>query len=1449
MKVRVADVCSSGLRWDFVPAETEEFTGESSQQINFPPATLLFSAAIEGDPSLKNIKPELLDVDPPPPALLEPHNSNGPADAPLASIEKMLPPLDTAAPDQQDDVPTPTAVATSTEETSVVPLLQGGLAVEETVAPSPEKLQLLHSHVQPTPPPEKKESVQGIPPGFEIEIQTRAAAGPAFQPQAQAPLVGANAGGGSGEAALSVGFDYFTATQISPATQQKGKNVDPSQAWAAGLPSPAMNGGGGGGLQLIPLRQFHSQQQQQEQQQQQITYKENNNLPAPLPSAARPGAPAAAQLQPPRRGGGGGGGGGGSFKLNPQEKEARILKVSALQEELSSILYGKGNEKETGNGPGPGPAALPLGFQPAAGVQDTNFSSKQPNPPFPARLSPSTEILTDDMADQLSALEAAAMAAKKEIEKENQKATSAPSGDASDSSGGRERKRSRSPEAESSIPPRACVGFLNGFGKAVTVDAVALAAAQRLFDSPDKEKEETENLDKGVPETEEKKEENSNDKPNKQENKRTLGGGGGFSTGLGKKVEIPAEQLAAAKRLLEDKDDDCNHGAAGSTTALLITPIRAQTTTMRTATATETAAAVPARRPSRLGPNGHAAAAHLTSAGVTKQQYTAQRKGRGKFNTPRPAAAPCTAPSTTKKPFATPVTGTGTGTAVANNDSTHEVTPYAITVPTTSHKSSTPLHDLKSSALKTARAQLLNGALGGPLGGYPGGPLDSTHMPLNTSSSSSISRWPDYLPLDSLAAADYVFKEPDGRSLRWQIFHQYLLTAGANKHYATEEWVQNAYRWVVWKLARAEFATGACSAGQILTSTVAEDELKLRYEREFNRGHRPLLKAVFNQDESAAALAVYMVASIRNITTENGAATTTKTTSGGGGGGGGGAGRWIPTTTTATTPTRMLELTDGWYWIMAQCDPILTTLIQSGKICPGSKIRIMGAELLAPGGPAEPLTAARSARLRLHANGVHPVPDSTKIGQAGISYPRLLWTKLPSGVATFQTPRAQAAAERTLQAELSKARANAAAQVQKQELARCKEWLIQGKSDGMMTQLDRWYATVVVNNGGAMLGGDYPGGGTAGSQGKGDFITSLNSKDRTALERYTAARHAELEEETHRATEAALAADLPAARNAGSTEAAMLLVGEVTHEGIGKGRDLALVKRNPAAALVTVWRPPEEFSTSLKEGEVFAVMGLEPRSNNNKSRLIGGGAGAAGAAGGIQSPLLLPDSVLQLEAPPRSCHWRKVACSLAQLPKTLAGQAMPRAEPTLAGMGAVAAAAAFESQRAGALFDFTGVVLNAGPVYQNLNNRVYSHYQWIFFADASLHIAAADGLDGEDKTAGMMNEQWLLAVQLVGPQDAVSWLEPGEVGTVVSLHDLELTSRDEGSRMWRAAGGKHSAVVVHSSSMGGADGERHSTRRVGHGRGPVVNDVVSWAKDNPETITALQVRVEALLKG
>jgi breast cancer 2 susceptibility protein len=84
-------------------------------------------------------------------------------------------------------------------------------------------------------------------------------------------------------------------------------------------------------------------------------------------------------------------------------------------------------------------------------------------------------------------------------------------------------------------------------------------------------------------------------------------------------------------------------------------------------------------------------------------------------------------------------------------------------------------------------------------------------------------------PVDQLAEAHTV-----PLLLGWQELRQQLVEAGANPAYATEAWVANHYRWVVWKLARLQLlASGGIDCGcrppTLLTAAVVLDELKLRW--------------------------------------------------------------------------------------------------------------------------------------------------------------------------------------------------------------------------------------------------------------------------------------------------------------------------------------------------------------------------------------------------------------------------------------------------------------------------------------------------------------------------------------------------------------------------------------------------------------------------------------------
>ncbi|KAJ6798764.1 protein BREAST CANCER SUSCEPTIBILITY 2-like protein B-like [Iris pallida] len=75
-----------------------------------------------------------------------------------------------------------------------------------------------------------------------------------------------------------------------------------------------------------------------------------------------------------------------------------------------------------------------------------------------------------------------------------------------------------------------------------------------------------------------------------------------------------------------------------------------------------------------------------------------------------------------------------------------------------------------------------------------------------------------------------------------EAFQNMLLQSGATSSSATKEWVANHYKWIVWKLACFERCYPAIACGKLLTASNVLEELKYRYEREVNYGHRSAIK-------------------------------------------------------------------------------------------------------------------------------------------------------------------------------------------------------------------------------------------------------------------------------------------------------------------------------------------------------------------------------------------------------------------------------------------------------------------------------------------------------------------------------------------------------------------------------------------------------------------------------
>lgn len=291
----------------------------------------------------------------------------------------------------------------------------------------------------------------------------------------------------------------------------------------------------------------------------------------------------------------------------------------------------------------------------------------------------------------------------------------------------------------------------------------------------------------------------------------------------------------------------------------------------------------------------------------------------------------------------------------------------------------------------------------------------------------------------------------------------------------------------------------------------------------------------------------------------------------------------------------------------------------------------------------------------------------------------------------------------------------------------------------------------------------------------------------------------------------------------------------------------------------------------LREGEVYRVGPLEP----SPAILSGDSA--------------LHSALLRLRTT-RKTRWQR----LSALQPPLRALPLPRQVASLADLPVLGRSAAGRGggglHAARAVFDFTGMVLGAGPQYQAPD---YLWYQWIFLGDAScgqaltgasvrgggvsgtvdaldgnppaaaeaaaaVAAAAAEGLQAaapegveaaQDGATGGQEERqsegqacdaaapWLLAVRLSGEREAVNWVDATSVASpagaagpvVVCLKDLELSAAaDEQHRLWRAEGGQHSAVARMAA-------------------GPAWAAVAAWAGGNAQLVAALRQRVGGIM--
>ncbi|KAL1529254.1 hypothetical protein AB1Y20_000208 [Prymnesium parvum] len=200
----------------------------------------------------------------------------------------------------------------------------------------------------------------------------------------------------------------------------------------------------------------------------------------------------------------------------------------------------------------------------------------------------------------------------------------------------------------------------------------------------------------------------------------------------------------------------------------------------------------------------------------------------------------------------------------------------------------------------------------------------------------------------STNALDFAFPAGEGvPPLGWEAQWEELKRSEAGAPHATAGWVRNHYRWIVWKLACQARCFARALDPRGFSAHAVHRQLRHRYEREFLRAERPVLRKICEGDEVAAC---HMVLCVAAVAAAHGA----------------------------------VELTDGWYSVWAKCDAPLQRQLARGRLTVGLKLRLCGTSRLGSLEHVPPWELEHSAEkplLQLHANGTRRAQWHCRMGR------------------------------------------------------------------------------------------------------------------------------------------------------------------------------------------------------------------------------------------------------------------------------------------------------------------------------------------------------------------------------------------------------------------------------------------------------------------------------------
>ncbi|XP_020286259.1 breast cancer type 2 susceptibility protein-like isoform X2 [Pseudomyrmex gracilis] len=201
----------------------------------------------------------------------------------------------------------------------------------------------------------------------------------------------------------------------------------------------------------------------------------------------------------------------------------------------------------------------------------------------------------------------------------------------------------------------------------------------------------------------------------------------------------------------------------------------------------------------------------------------------------------------------------------------------------------------------------------------------------------------------------------------WEFQRCFLASTGVDPNLVPARWIENHYRWIVWKLASMDrMKFGSAELPRSLTPSHVMTQLKYRYDREIDRSQRPALRRILEKDDVASKRMILCVSSVIENDNASSTAETSPPKS---------AAKW------------KIELTDGWYGVAACVDVGMVKNLLTGKVKEGTKLVMSGAELLNCDQGCYPLEVTADVCLKLHTNSTRRARWHAKLGYTPRSGP------------------------------------------------------------------------------------------------------------------------------------------------------------------------------------------------------------------------------------------------------------------------------------------------------------------------------------------------------------------------------------------------------------------------------------------------------------------------------